>query len=150
MSSTTEYKQYKQVSDFGYSLPGWRHFEEGEKCEIVFINGDLSKLVTLDGGGGKTKTFSPGPFIEAILQSRGDSTSTYHGGTPRAIVKMMNGEEIIQEDINKRASFYFVIKGGEEIRYHIQSQGGRKSRSRKSNKNKRTRRKSMKRLHRRK
>lgn len=138
MSSPT---LYKEVSESAYSMPKFNRLNEGEECEIVKINGDTLKLKRKDGF-----TFSQGPFIPVTFKSYGQTVSSGHGSTPRAIVVTSDGQEITQEDINKYASFYFVVKGGKTTTFS----GGRKSRSRKSNKNKRTRRKSVKRLHRRK
>jgi hypothetical protein len=138
MSSPTP---YKEVSESAYSMPGYNQLNEGDDCEIVEINGNPDILKRKDG-----ITFSQGPFIQVTFKSYGETVSSSHGSTPRAIVTR-DGKEITQEDINNLASFYFVVKGGKTATFN----GGRKSHRRhKSNKNKRTRRKSVKRLHRRK
>lgn len=124
---------YKEVSEAAYSMPGFNRLPEGEECEIVEINGDISKLKYTP-----THTLSKGPFINVTIKSYGGTVPSSHGITPRVIV-IRNGEEMTQTDIEKHASFYFVVKGGKEL-----LSGGRKSCSRKSNKNKRTRRKSLK------
>ena len=118
-------------------MPGFTPLNEGDECEIVEINGDYSKFTGL----GKGVLFSKGPFITVTFVSYGNTMSTSHGDTPRAIV-MRDGKNITQEDKHGMASFFFVVKGGQSA-----SSGGRKSRRRKSNKNKRTRRKSVKKHH---
>lgn len=129
--------QYKEVSDSAYSMPGYRELNDGDACKIVEINGDKGKLKHKD-----FSTFSEGPFITVTFKSYGDTVSSGHGSTPRAIV-IRDGKEITQEDINEYASFYFVVKGGKTATFS----GGRKSRRPKSKKNKRTRRKSLKKQH---
>ena len=132
---------YKEVNESAYSMPGWKRLTEGEECEIVEINGDTSKLkYTADNN-----ILSKGPFINVTFKSYGETVASSHGSTPRAIV-IRDGEEITQKDIERHASFYFVIKGGVTKSFS----GGRKSRSRNSKKNKRTRRKTLKKQHRRK
>ena len=127
---------YKEVSESAYSLKEGA-LKEGDTCEIVEINGDTTKLKRKD-----FSTFSKGPFITVTFKSYGDTVSSRHGTTPRAIV-IRDGKEITQEDVKGYASFYFVVKGGKTATFS----GGRKSRRRKSNKNKRTRRKSVKKHH---
>jgi len=128
---------YKEVSESAYSMPGFKRLNEGDTCDIVEINGDNRKLKHKD-----FSTFSQGPFINVTFKSYGDTVSSSHGSTPRAIV-IRDGKEITQEDIDRIASFFFVVKGGKTATFS----GGRKSRRRKSNKNKRTRRKSVKKHH---
>lgn len=133
---------YKEVSESAYSMPRFKQLNQDDSCEIVEINGDNTKLKYKN-----FKTFSQGPFITVKFVSYGDTVSSSHGSTPRAIVtRDDNNEQMTQADIKGYASFFFVVKGGETAIFS----GGRKSRRRKSNKNKRTRRKSVKRLHRRK
>ena len=120
-------------------MPGWNRLREGDECEIVEINGDTSKLKYT------ANILSNGPFTKVIFKSYGDTVASSHGTTPRAIV-IRDGEEITQKDIKGHASFYFVVKGGVTKTFS----GGRKSRSRNSKKNKRTRRKTLKKQHRRK
>jgi hypothetical protein len=115
-------------------MPRYSRLNDGDECEIVEINGDKSKLKYKD-----FSTFSQGPFITVTFKSYGDTVSSGHGSTPRAIV-IRDGKEIKQEDINGYASFYFVVKGGKTATFS----GGRKSRRPNSKKNKRTRRKSLK------
>ena len=121
-------------------MPGFKRLNDGDTCDIVEINGDKTKLKYKD-----FSTFSQGPFINVRFKSYGDTVSSGHGSTPRVIV-IKDGKEITQTDIDGYASFYFVVKGGKTATFS----GGRKSRCHKSNKHKRTRRKSVKRLHRRK
>ena len=121
-------------------MPGYNQLNKGDECEIVEINGDKRKLEDKNGF-----TFSQGPFIPVTFKSYGETLYGSHGSTPRATV-IREGKDITQTDINRIASFFFVVKGGKTETFS----GGRKSRRRKSNKNKRTRRKSVKRLHRRK
>ena len=130
---------YKEVSESAYSMPGFKQLNEGDACEIVEINGDNSKF---KGKGKDGSLFSQGPFITVTFKSYGATPSNSHGSSQRAIV-IRGGKEITQEDINKIASFFFVVKGGKTDTFS----GGRKSRRRKSNKNKRTRRKSVKKHH---
>jgi hypothetical protein len=126
-------------------MPGYNRLNEGDKCEIVEINGKPGNLkhnfIHKDG-----HVFSRGPFITVTFKSHGEPESSSYGRRATAIVTRNDGKEIIQEDTEDLPSFYFVVNGGKTATFS----GGRKSRRRKTNKNKRIRRKSMKRLHRRK
>ena len=142
MSSPLSPPPYKQIDELAYTMPGLKPLSEGEECEIVEIKEDLSNVKRHN-----YNIFSNGPFITVTLKSRADAGYGSHGKTPGSIVIKKDGTEITQGILrNKYTSFYFVVKGGIPSPFS----GGRKSRSRNSNKNKRTRRKSVKRLHRRK
>ena len=135
---------YREVDAIAWKLDGENYIglTDGEECQIVEINGDWrSKLKT----GKDYRWYSQGPFIDVIFKSHGDGGSSNHGSTLRSIV-IKDGKEITQEDMNQFRSFYFVVKDGKTATFS----GGRKSRRPKSNKNKRTRRKSLKKQHRRK
>jgi hypothetical protein len=142
MSSPTP---YKEVSETAYSMPGFSRLNEGDKCEIVEINGKPGNLKH-NFKYKENRTFSQGPFIPVTFKSHGEPVSSSYGKRATAIVTRNNGKEIKQEDTEDLPSFYFVVNGGKTATFN----GGRKSRRRKTNKNKRIRRKSMKRLHRRK
>lgn len=131
---------YKQVSESAFKMPNWEKLAPNEPCQIVEINGQAATLKHKN-----FKTFSQGPFIDVIFKSYGQTVAGSHGVTPRAVV-IKDGQEMTQYDVDGRASFFFVVKGGDELPQNAFS-GGRKSYRRKSNKNKRTRRKSMKKHH---
>ena len=78
MSSPTP---YKEVSETAYSMPGFSRLNEGDKCEIVEINGKPGNLKHKD-----FHTFSQGPFIPVTFKSYGETVSSSHGSTPRVIV----------------------------------------------------------------
>jgi hypothetical protein len=136
---------YKEVASIAYNKPSSNIYEllnPGDECEIVELNGDSKKLKT----GRDFKWFAQGPFIPVTFKSHNDSTATSHGATANATV-IKDGELTTQKDMNKFASFYFVVKNGDTV---ATLSGGRKSRRHKSNKHKRTRRKSLKKQNRRK
>jgi hypothetical protein len=143
MSSPTTTK-YVQVESGPWDV-NFKRLDPGEKCQIVLINGDRDRLT--EGSRLNSRDFgfySKGPFIDVKFKEITPPSASTHGTSRIATVIKADRSELKQEMMNKYHSFYFVVKGGNEITW---PSGGRKSRRRKSNKNKRTRRKSVKKHH---